>query len=153
MEKTISKADIRVTSKALIIVFLIFAIGIEALIGYGYGFRYFLSDWYLPLGVFVGIMLPCMLRYMRDIYVSNRCHLELTSSRIKGIRKKLFSSEELDLPIDKIDSILVSSTLGDKLEGGKTLLIRSVSGVVKFPWVQNASEFKDAVVTSIDNHK
>lgn len=98
-------------------------------------------------------LLPGVFITVRNMIVSRLCHLKLTDNRVSGVRRKLISREELDLPIDKIDSIRVCRRFMDILEGGKTLQVRSVSGVVEFPWVQNAEEFREAVMKAIDEYK
>ena len=87
------------------------------------------------------------------MYAAKRCSLNLSEKGITGIRKKLFSTKEVKLPIDKIDSIMVSNSLFNKLTGGKTIAIRSASGLVKFPWVQNAEEFVNATLAKIEEYK
>ena len=97
-------------------------------------------------------LLPGVFITVRNMIVSRLCHLELMDNRVSGVRRKLISREELDLPIDKIDSIMVCRRFMDILDGGKTLQVRSVSGVVEFPWVQNAEEFREAVMKAIDEY-
>ncbi|MBR6044272.1 MAG: SHOCT domain-containing protein [Ruminococcus sp.] len=46
-----------------------------------------------------------------------------------------------------------SSTLYNKLTGGNTVAIRSASGLIKFPWVQNAEEFVNATLAKIEEYK
>lgn len=90
---------------------------------------------------------------IRCIIVSKKCSLELTNNGISGSRAKLVSSANLQLPIDKIDSIMRSTSLYNKLTGGNTVAIRSASGLIKFPWVQNAEEFVNATLAKIEEYK
>ncbi len=55
--------------------------------------------------------------------------------------------------MDKIDSIMITTTLRDHLFGGKTIVIRSNSGKIKFPWVHNAEEFMQATLAEIEKYK
>lgn len=114
----------------------------------------FLAIWSLVLYMFaIIVLLIPIIRSKILSSIAGRCSLELSNKAILGARKKLFSTKEVNLPIDKIDSITCSTTLSDKLSGGKTISIRSVSGFISFPWVQNAEEFVDATLSKIDEYK
>lgn len=89
--------------------------------------------------------------YTKDI--TKECSIELTSEGINGRRKGYGSKADLRLPIEKIDSIFVTETVFDKLRGGKTLGIRSNTGVIKFICVQNADEFVTAANKAIEENK
>lgn len=65
----------------------------------------------------------------------------------------MFSTKALKLPIDKIDNIMVSEGIFDKLFSGKTVSVRSASGIVKFAWVKNADEFVQATLDKIEDYK
>ncbi|RGH34619.1 SHOCT domain-containing protein [Ruminococcus sp. AM43-6] len=54
--------------------------------------------------------------------------------------------------MDKIDNIMVTENLINKMDGGKTVAIRSASGLIKFPWVQNADEFVNATLAEIEKY-
>ncbi|MBR1422950.1 MAG: SHOCT domain-containing protein [Ruminococcus sp.] len=86
-------------------------------------------------------------------YIEHNCSLSLTDSGIVGQRKKIFSSQSLQLPIDKIDSIMTVDNISCKLWGGQIVMIRSVSGRVAFPWVQNADEFVSRTLKKIEEYK
>lgn len=114
---------------------------------------------YVIVGILLGllitlaiIVLPLIMRKIAD-YMARECSLSLTDKSITGCRKNLFSSKALKLPIEKIDAIMSSHSIFDSLRGGDTLLIRSASGVVKFPWVQNADEFVSAALVEIEKFK
>lgn len=110
---------------------------------------------FLFLGILItiaGTVLPIIMRKIAD-NIARQCRLSLTDKSVIGNKKTLFSNKVLNLPIDKIDSIMASHSFLDTLRGGDTLLIRSASGVVKFPWVQNANEFVDATLAKIEEFK
>lgn len=86
-------------------------------------------------------------------FIAKRCSLELNEKTINGQRKRLFSKAKLDLPIDKIDSIMVKKSLYNTLTGGKTIAIRTASGLIKFPWVHNADEFVDITLAKMEEYK
>lgn len=152
MDKTICKADIRVTRFFFFIIMALidlFAIIVfkDALIASGN------SMLRIIVTISIILLFPAIFITLCDIRAAKKSSLRLTETGISGARKKLSSNSELNLPIDKIDSIYIHNGIMDKLEGGKTLMIRSVSGVIKFPWVQNAEEFRDAVTTKIEEYK
>ncbi len=150
MDKTICKADIRLTRFIMLIIIILIDAGVI------FGFKDYLTDKSVPLivAMIIGVFtLPVIIITLSHLYTAKNSSLILTKTGISGARKKLSSNSELNLPIDKIDSIYIHNGIMDKLEGGKTLMIRSVSGVIKFPWVQNAEEFRDAVTTKIEEYK
>lgn len=150
MEKTISKADIRLTRFIMLIIIVLIDAGVI------FGFKDFLTDKSVPLivAMIIGVFtLPVIIITLSHLYTAKNSSLILTETGISGARGKMTSDSELNLPIDKIDSIYIHNGIMDKLEGGKTLMIRSVSGVVKFPWVQNAEEFRNAVIAKIEEYK
>ena len=71
----------------------------------------------------------------------------------KGNIKKVISSASLDLPINKIDNIMIKDGIFDKIFGGKTIEIRSASSVMKFHYIQNAQEFADLSLSHIEQYK
>ena len=99
--------------------------------------------------VIIGSLIP--LCYC--LYTAKRCSLELNDKGVYGIRKKLFSSSELKFPISKIDSIMLKKSLFNYISGGKTVVLNTASGIIKFPWVQNADEFVDATLAKIEEAK
>lgn len=54
--------------------------------------------------------------------------------------------------MDKIDNIMVTENIINKIQGGKTVAVRSSSGLVKFPWVQNADEFVKLTLAEIEKY-
>lgn len=112
-----------------------------------------ISELIIPLGIIlVIILLPVIINIVLT-HISKQCELLLTDSGIKGIRKKCFSARNIQLPVEKIDSIMHSTTFFNKLSGGNTVAIRSASALIKFPWVQNADEFTNAALAKIDEYK
>ncbi len=85
-------------------------------------------------------------------FAAKECRLTLISEGVEGTRKKIVSRKELKLPMNKIDSIVVQSGILDKIRGGQTIAIRSASGLIKFPWVQNAQEFVDTTLAEIQKY-
>lgn len=80
---------------------------------------------------------------------ARKSKLELTDEGIDAVNKKLFSTENIKLPIDKVENAFVKKNLYNILTGGKTIVICTRSGKYKFPWVQNADEFVDAALAKM----
>ena len=111
---------------------------------------------------FLGFLAPLLLVVLLVVYlvvkticnsIARRSEIILHSRGISGIRKHIFSETKLELTMDKIDSIMITTTLRDHLFGGKTIVIRSNSGKIKFPWVHNAEEFMQATLAEIEKYK
>ena len=149
MKITLCEAKIKMTRYILLIISGLITIGMVVATVVKEGFSY-IGFSMIYVGVF---FVPILLITLIDKYISKKCFLKLTDSGVNGVRKKIFTRSEIDLPIDKIDSILIESAIMDKFEGGKTLLIRSVSGVIQFRWVQNAEAFREAVIKRIEEYK
>ena len=111
------------------------------------------SEWGIGNTIFLGIAVLAGLFVGSKFVSSKKCSLELYDDKIDGNRKKVFSKKALKLPIDKIDNIMVSEGIFDKLFSGKTVSVRSASGIVKFAWVQNADEFVQATLDKIEDYK
>lgn len=102
--------------------------------------------------VFILIFVVVALKlYTQD--VAKECSIELTSEGINGRRKRIGTKADLRLPIEKVDSLFVTETIFDKIRGGKTLGIRSNTGVIRFVCVQNADEFIAAANKAIEENK
>jgi len=86
-------------------------------------------------------------------FIASRCSLCLEEGQIKGQLKTLFGKKSLQLPLDHLDNVMVSHGLMDKLCGGKTLLISSNRGLIKFHYVQNADEFARVAMEKIEEVK
>lgn len=173
MENSIIKADIKCKfSKAFsIIVYVLLALSIVWVIPVGKDkydyyhnifsvdlFQYDDGSWglcpYLIYGIIAfgaSFVVSVFMLYTKDI--TKECSIELTSEGINGRRKAYGSKADLRLPIEKIDSIFVTETVFDKIRGGKTLCIRSNTGVIKFICVQNADEFVAAANKAVGENK
>ena len=121
---------------------------------FDYGDERDLYMWLLCISIFIicVIGIPLIIKAIFS-HIEKNSSLKLTESGIEGKRKKLFSSAELKLPIDKVDNIMVRSNVFCALFGGKIVAVSSASGLVKFPWVQNAEEFVNATLAKIEEYK
>ena len=99
-------------------------------------------------------MIPVALRAI-NIRIAKKATLELEEGQINGHIRGLYgiTNIKLNTPIDHVDNVMVSDGLLDKFRGGKTLLISSNSGLIKFHYVQNAEEFAQAAMKRINEVK
>lgn len=159
MENSIIKADIK--SKPLIaylvIMYLILGASLTMLLG---NFAYYNIIIGLPAvqsciigAVLMALFIAMFAWKLFNQELPSKCSLELTSDGINGRIKVIGSTSDLRLPIEKIDSLFVKSSLMDKFRGGKTLGIRSNTGVIKFVCVQNADAFVTAANKAIEESK
>lgn len=74
-----------------------------------------------------------------------KCRLLLHDKGITGQT----ATRQLDLPMSKVDNILVKHGFWDALRGGKSLEVRSASGIIKFHCVYNADEFMQKTLAEI----
>lgn len=75
--------------------------------------------------------------------------LALTSRRLYA-KVGLINTKTLDTPLNKINTISVSSGLGGKIFGYGTLHITSSSGTYDLKGIKSPSTFRDAVLQEID---
>ncbi len=142
--KAIIKAEIYI-GKGFLILFSIFFAILFAMAFMGTTFIIFIT--FMPPFILVALV------YLICNSIARRSEIILHSRGISGIRKHIFSETKLELTMDKIDSIMITTTLRDHLFGGKTIVIRSNSGKIKFPWVHNAEEFMQATLAEIEKYK
>lgn len=93
------------------------------------------------------LIIIAILVFIPNIYsiIMKKVNLLLHDKGITGNTSK----RQLDLPMNKIDNILVKHDFLDTLRGGKTIVVRSASGIIKFPCVQNADEFMQKTLAEI----
>lgn len=179
MEDVICKAEMKIKSSKIfkILIILLFILGIIVFIPVSYEFETFgllehYYDYHNIFGTSVYIKFPERFPYISGTFsiinltpfflgiimliwkisikfIIKHCLLDLKKDGIIGKRKYLFSSKLLQLPIEKIDSILIENRIIDKMLGGQTIAIRSASGLIRFICVQNASEFVDKTLEAI----
>lgn len=104
--------------------------------------------------IMIGIMIiPPLLIILVFSSKSRKSKLELTDEKINATNKKMFSTENINLPIDKVENAIVKKNLYNILTGGQTVVICSSSEKIKFTCVRNADEFAQAVRKKIDEVK
>lgn len=79
--------------------------------------------------------------------------LTVTSEEVFGSYSVFVFKKTLQMPIEKVDNITVTTGLFDKLFSGKTLGISSNAGMIKFHFVQNAEEVAESTMNHIREMK
>jgi hypothetical protein len=101
--------------------------------------------------IVVYIILVGIRFYWQDI--AKASSLELTEEGISDSLKIWGVNSKLNIPLDNISSLYVKESIWDKIRSGKTLVIASSSGSVKFRCVQNADEFVENVNNLTEKRK
>lgn len=94
---------------------------------------------------------PVVIYYLNR-YLSNRCNLTVTDKQIYGDVNIMFTSKKLQMPLDKLDNIMTSNGIIDKIRGGETIIVSSNTGKIKFPYVYNATEFVNATLAAKEKY-
>ena len=83
---------------------------------------------------------------------SEMSHLRLTSD---GLSYGYFYTDEMweTISIDAIIDITIRRSYCDRVTGGKTLLVHTGKGILKFHWVQNAEDFVEKTKEQIQISK
>lgn len=87
------------------------------------------------------------------IYVAicrSKTKLTLTNRRLIGKVGGLFSSDFLDLPLNKVSSVMIVNSLFGKILGYATVAVASSSGGYNYDYVKGGSEFRNAVNAQIE---
>ncbi|MCI7234266.1 MAG: SHOCT domain-containing protein [Oscillospiraceae bacterium] len=106
----------------------------------------------IAVSIFIVFIIILGIRlYFQDM--AKASSLELYSDRIQGRLRLKGHISDINIPIDKIDSIFVQESVFDRMRSGKTICLRSVTGAIQFICVQNADEFVNAVNESISKNK
>lgn len=84
---------------------------------------------------------------------SNKTELTVTDTQVFGSYGDFLTKKQLQMPIEKVDNLVVISGFWDKIRSGETLGICSGSGVIKLHFVQNAKEIVAAAMTQIEANR
>ena len=87
------------------------------------------------------------------IYVAicrSKTKLTLTNRRLIGKVGGLFSSDFLDVPLNKVSSVMIVNSLFGKILGYATVAVSSSSGACNYDYVKGGSEFRNAVNAQIE---
>lgn len=81
-----------------------------------------------------------------------RLKLTVNEERAFGSYGK-FTKKDFAVPIEQITSITISNSIFDKLRSGKTIVIKSASSMMLFPFVQNADDVLNFTLERIKEYK
>lgn len=76
----------------------------------------------------------------------------ITEKRVYGKAKILLRTEELDMPINKIESVSISTTFFGSLFGYKTIIIRATHSGWRYKYITNAEEIREQFYELMDNN-
>lgn len=103
------------------------------------------------VGLILAVVLGLIFGSFRAILSFLTNELAITNKRVYGrCKPKLFSSEELDMPIDKISSLGADQGLIGGIFGYNSITIKAYGDGWKFPFIKNAKEVKN---TFYENQK
>lgn len=85
--------------------------------------------------------------------MSKNTTLVVAENQICGSYNSFIFKKTLQMPIEKVDNLTVSSTFSDKIRTGKTLAISSGASIIKLHFVQNADEVVSAAMEQIMKKK
>lgn len=101
--------------------------------------------------ILIGFILPLIAPIIRKKW-AERMRLTIDEEQIVGVYGR-FSAKQLNLPIEKLDNVVITDTFFDKIRSGKTIVVSGASGRVIFPMCHNADEFAAEALKMIKNYK
>ena len=87
--------------------------------------------------------------FPRDLIRYFNTKLEITNRRIRG-KVGLVKTNELDSPLNKINSVQIKQGFFGKLCNYGTIIVTTASSYFEFAYINNPSEFKSILNTQID---
>ena len=106
--------------------------------------------------LFVDLFACCILVGLvwlpRDLIKYFTTILEITNKRVRG-KTGLVKTNELDSPLNKINSVQVKQGFFGKLFNYGTIAITTASSVFEFDYVTNPNEFKTLLNNQIEAYK
>ena len=128
------------------------------LYGYKWTNYYEDTDWYTGNIILVALiyLIAAATPFVVKALYSKMCkntELYVTDEQVLGSYSSFVFKKTLQIPIDKVDNLTISSTFLDKLRTGKTLGVCSASGVIKLHFVQNAEDVVSLTMERINENK
>ena len=80
----------------------------------------------------------------------SKTKLTLTNKRLIGKVGGLFSSDYLDVPLNKVSSVMVENSALGRILGYATVNVASSSGACSYDYVRGGNEFRNAVNNQIE---
>ena len=106
--------------------------------------------WSWVIGIlFFWLLLIPVFKAIKATMIYCNTELSITNKRIIG-KTGLANSGSLDAPLDKIQNVSVTSTLGGKIFNYGTVQINTAAGKFLFGGVKNADSFKNMITVAID---
>lgn len=168
----LTKADIRVTERYgmkfiilyLILVTVVFLLGFEYRESWmvswnSFGVVYFnyqdriLIDWGAIAAISSIFILLYILPFVIKKIIELPCKftkLTVSESSVNGVYSGFFTKKTLNMPLDKVDNLSVTNSFMDKVRSGKTLEVRTASGIIRFHFVHNAEEVVEITMRRIE---
>jgi uncharacterized membrane protein YdbT with pleckstrin-like domain len=110
----------------------------------------------LVFKLFIDLFACCILIglvwFPRDLINYFTTKLEITNRRIKG-KVGLIKTNELDSPLNKINSVQVKQGLCGKIFNYGTIMITTASSMFEFDYVTNPNEFKTILNNQIEAYE
>ncbi len=79
----------------------------------------------------------------------NNIELAITNKRVVG-KVGVFNTKALDAPLDKIQNVSVSQTLGGKIFNHGIVTVDTAAGKFTFGMIKNADAFKSQLMAQVD---
>ena len=150
--KTLASLEVKI-SKLCVVIDLIFSV---ATAGFMLQVLYFLVNG-IDDGVvlFLPIFVVCaaITTFFWACTRFGNADIILTDKMIGGVQKSLFSSRNISIPLESIDSFDVSKSFIDYIRGGKQIKVFSNSMKISFYCVLNADEFVKIALQQIETFK
>lgn len=82
--------------------------------------------------------------------VRSKTKITLTNKRLVGKVGGLFSSDTLDVPLNKVTAVKVENSALGNILGYATMQVSSSSGVMDFDYVKGAKELRNAINNQVE---
>lgn len=101
---------------------------------------------------FACVILVGLVWIPRDIIKYTTTKLEITNKKIKG-KTGLVNTEELDSPLNKINSVKVEQGIFGKLFNYGKIIITTSSSVFEFDYINKPNEIKAIINNQVENYE
>ena len=105
----------------------------------------------LFIDFFACVILIGLIWFPRDLIKYFTTKLEITNRRVKG-KIGLINTNELDSPLNKINSVQIKQGLCGKIFNYGTITITTSSSLFEFDYITNPNEFKTILNNQIESY-
>ena len=109
---------------------------------------FLLGTWLVGI-LFCWLLLIPTIKAIINTIKFNHVELAVTIRRVVG-KVGVFNTQTLDAPLDKVQNVSVTQTLGGKIFNYSTVRIDTAASQFEFPAIVRANEFKGALMNQID---